>query len=354
MARRTKVITPRTIVIGVDVAQLGQFDHLPLMWYSECGRYRYIRHCELGFEIDADNKLIFNSDLVLRGGLVAQSSGAYSTAELVRVAPSVIYLERLPKSAQQLKIASAISALKLSKFRTTRTYGTYRANGLMDTSHYPKLSGKVIVKPENGTRGECHVVVDCDLLSPVVIGIAINAFGDKEEMAKLMSTYGGALSFHNGHSNPESRKHDVFAIQEYVPDVVNEYRIITTHDADVGLICHRTRDRTQIVDCDVKSSYMQATGITHDKTQMSVVDATLPDAPVPSFYDEVRAVTKALGCRLGSLDIYITSEGKWGIFEYSNEYGTMGIPAEVSRRFIRTQVEQLAQNALMHTTEQRQ
>lgn len=122
-----------------------------------------------------------------------------------------------------------------------------------------------------------------------------------------------------------------FFFQEYVP-VETEFRLLTDYNGSIAYVQKRNR---------IQKHFMQATGSDNGNEYVS------------SQPNDYRHFKSCLGtdisfleglCRevigpLKSLDVFITEDKKWGLFEYSNQFGIEGVPKKFAynlhKEFIR-------------------
>lgn len=112
-----------------------------------------------------------------------------------------------------------------------------------------------------------------------------------------------------------------FFIQEYVPNIAREYRIIIGGDNQPAYAIERQRSRYGVVDG------IELACASSAKAGIDASFTTLQAAGVPqSVVDGFTAILREKDFSLYSFDVFVTSDNKWGIFEFSNEFGTESVP----------------------------
>lgn len=110
-------------------------------------------------------------------------------------------------------------------------------------------------------------------------------------------------------------------LQEYVTDVISEYRFIVGGCNEVSYVLERERRDYGKVGKTVLAS---ATGSKRgpDKSYASMIEAGIPASVMQGF----KHLLNNYDFSLFSFDVFLTADGKWGIFEFSNEFGSLSVP----------------------------
>lgn len=203
------------------------------------------------------------------------------------------------------------------------------------TRNFPLCNHKVVIKPRDGARGIGQFLVDLGFinLQHFIMNLRdyITSVREKRENTctfdEFMAQWQGKVSYHVG--TERSQDEGLFAlldqgmvVQSLVPNVVSEWRIITGHDGEPVYCQRRTiRDRD--------SALPQATGAGDLVDSESIYDwekVFVNDDQRRCFLHLCKNVIGPMN----SLDLFVTENGDWGIFEYCNQFGVAGIPATIA------------------------
>lgn len=181
---------------------------------------------------------------------------------------------------------------------------------------------KVVIKPQNGARGIGQIVLDTTKvnLQRFLEALSANA-GRAIAMYRKHITY-TSINERREDEGIEMLRH--FVITEYIPDIVEEYRCITGSDGDIAYIQKRELR-------EAAPGYTQAIGSNSGNKILTIGDLE-KKLGANDLSILKAAFVKEIG-PLQSFDLWIDKNGQWGIFEFSNEYGTEGIPPEIYRDF---------------------
>ena len=118
------------------------------------------------------------------------------------------------------------------------------------------------------------------------------------------------------------------AFFKYIPNVAKEYRIITGHDSKPIYVIERKRVNS-IEDSD---SYQEIVYLQAQSDEVYKSKRTLQGAGISaSIESQVVILLSTMKIPLHSVDLFVTEDGKWGIFEYAYEFGTKAVPTELLR-----------------------
>lgn len=110
---------------------------------------------------------------------------------------------------------------------------------------------------------------------------------------------------------------EAFYIQEYVPVHV-EFRLLTDHDGDIAYVQQRDL---------VTRHFPQATGSNGDEfNNQHAMDKFWLKGCLGKEYSFLEKLAKKVVGPLNSLDVFVTVDGQWGVFEYCNQFGIEGVP----------------------------
>lgn len=249
----------------------------------------------------------------------------------------VITLPRYDKMTQAIRLLRGFKAWVAdnkgarSDFKPLDTWFV----GPRATRNFPLCKHKVVIKPRDGARGIGQFLVDLGFinLQHFIMNLRdyITSVREKREntctFAAFMAQWQGKVSYHVG--TERSQDEGLFAlldqgmvVQSLVSNVASEWRIITGHDGEpVYCQLRNIRDRD--------SALPQATGAG------DVVDSeSIRDWEKVFINDHQRQCFLYL-CKhvigpMNSLDLFMTESAHWGIFEYCNQFGVAGIPADIA------------------------
>lgn len=141
-----------------------------------------------------------------------------------------------------------------------------------------------------------------------------------------------------GESISTFKENGVF-IQEYIKNIHREYRLLVTPD-EYALVERERRPSAP------GSTYLQATGcFTSGHSRLNVWYRADVDRGDQAPYKKQMQLINDLGIEFGSVDLFETADGNWGIFEWSNEFGTEGIDIEDTQAFLQRGIASLCQRA---------
>lgn len=168
---------------------------------------------------------------------------------------------------------------------------------------------KVVIKEEWGARGSNQVVVPTNMLTTLLKHARGRTLGETKEMfPDLIYTDNSDWEI-NFFDDPS----DLF-ISELITNVKAEYRLLVGGDKIYG------RERV------IKAGPYPQANLETDKfhTVQEVIytpiEEMFPEVLVQTLYD----FAEFIDLPLGSIDLYSTTDGNWGIFEYSTQFAFMG------------------------------
>lgn len=221
------------------------------------------------------------------------------------------------------------------------------------------LSLDYLIKPTDGARGIGQVLVRNQgypveqQIDPITVmnqilnhrnddGVVVEYSDDDpvgDGIRKLQEVFGDRIQYQtHGENYPgeglgKLRSGNVY-LQEYVPNIVTEYRVLTNYAGDLVYIQERVRRG---------KGYQQAigSGLSNGK---EVVNHNHREAIAELLAEMVgwcgKRVEGGKCSLLGgmSFDFYITTEGDVGLLEMSTQYGYMGVPrgivSEIQQQYI--------------------
>lgn len=195
--------------------------------------------------------------------------------------------------------------------------------------NYPCSTDRMVVKPGDGARGIGQFTVNTKNVNMDYflkdLGKLVEGEHTQEKLDAFLANFNGSVEYHPGaeHFPLEglgALKEDELVVQEVIENVKYEYRVITDkHSKPAYFQQRRIRDD--------ESSFPQATGGGGTINRSLVVDAH----EIPSCVNMqlLEHICQELIGPLSSIDLFVTGEGMWGIFEYCNQFGISGIPQDI-------------------------
>ena len=195
-----------------------------------------------------------------------------------------------------------------------------------------KANSTYLLKPNFSANGDFMVELNKNIslyAQDKIVNLFLNEKTDLEQFKKELET--NEIK-HTIHSNNEKEIRNVFncgySIVEVIPNVIEEYRILTNYRGEFSCIAPRTLDHAGL-------NIKQATLVVRPLTDISYKADHYLDKAIAS---EVSKLIAHLKMPLHSFDLFITQDGKFGFFEASNEFGLSNAPNgwlhEQSMKFI--------------------
>lgn len=220
----------------------------------------------------------------------------------------------------------------------------------------PDTMGKLIVKPVTGARGLGVFIIDASMVNPALvlrwissITSAVDGASEKypdqdpyEHLKKELDEFlakphiKDAVTYHCGDEDEPNEGliayyGQDYIVQNYVPNIESEYRLIA-HTGRIQYIQKRTR---------TGESFKIASGAGGISKQIIQLEDMSDQYP---WFDEVKKLVSTLGRDLISLDLFVTDDNQWGIFEYSNQFGVTGIPVAINKEIHRSYIAELTKH----------
>jgi hypothetical protein len=210
--------------------------------------------------------------------------------------------------------------------------------------NYPDATGWLVIKPLDGARGIGHFVLDSHYINldfflkrlDWIVEQAANKKLEDDAFNKFLEDFGEHVEYH---SSGDREKYEGlvalhqqgYLVQSRVQFVEKEFRVLTDFEGKPVYFQERQVRKTD--DEPTGSKYTQATGggvrIEHSNI-CDDADKWFVDHPeVDREYFE-RLCSEVIG-PMSSIDLFFTIGGRWGIFEYCNQFGISGVPADIAR-----------------------
>lgn len=325
--RRTIAIATSYFIDNIDV--LGQ----GLVVNVKGEDFSVIFHRDPQFSLVGD-RVEYNFDILQDWGGIK-----FADVDLRDIVPShrISILPRYTKTVQMARLinaadkyrASGITNSQYNKSKwlhvptwfTGRTWNKNLSVPVTDT-------GKVVIKPNDGARGIGQFVVDTsNITTQAFLAEFYKSFEESvtdsavEDFCKRMN---GIASYHSDNENGRHEGiHSLLGqgavVQSFVPNIAAEFRLITNALGDVTYVQKRRIER-------VDSGFPQAIGSgVGDSTDKCVC---LTDVLSPESIKMLNYVARTAIGPMNSIDLFVTDDGHWGIFEFCNQFGTTGIPSD--------------------------
>lgn len=241
---------------------------------------------------------------------------------------------RKSKTEQLLTVSKAINTLSpvyQAYFEHPRHHCTLGMEGPLKACG-AGVSGRFVVKEENGARGDGQAIVPAHLLSTFLSDPQLKT----TKRDKLVARYPSATFSRNPTKGPFFSDHGDLMITEYIEDVEVEWRVMIGGKTVLGY--QRTRQSG-----DYPQANLDRTG-PHPETPIHL--KTLSELFPGEVSQAVYRLIKIMGLTLGSIDLYQTKGGKIGVFEYCPQFGYYGIDPVAIRMLHEDFIVHEAQKAL--------
>lgn len=223
-----------------------------------------------------------------------------------------LYFYRMSKVAQQ--------QLLVTVFKDAENFKYLQTVNSKDTNRKEITSKRLIFKPNYGARSVGMIVIDQTLTNPYSVFSAISKSNTKKDLENILKNMPCKPSLYKGYEREKdegfkSIKEDSIC-QEFVENVKDEFRIITGYNGMPVISILRKR---------IKAS--------EDKDSHQV-PSPLQDIFSPNdlekLYPEINSELLKLFSKIlfpiHSFDIFVTEDGKWGIFEFSPDFSSIDYP----------------------------
>lgn len=334
-------MSKKTVIIGTDSSETATLVRdIPRCWEEDGVRYVVVQQSE-DSTVDGYSSGFY--DLFIRTAVEPEAFDV-GIATVKGIDVNHVYFTRHPKDRQ----AAAINKLFASKpgfheFWPLRTWTS--------TKDIPQhRQGVVVVRPRHGARGIGQLVYDTRLTNQMSLQkllLKTRAIPDvrsgevefhenqnltseekiaafNKTLAEQFAALPGSPVWYSGGDRHVGEGWGVFKdcfIQEYVTDIDKEYRIIIGGENKPVYAIERLR-----------SSYGSCSGVSlasasSAQAGINTASETLHGTGMPQeVIDGFTAILREKDFSLYSFDVFTTKSGKWGIFEFSNEFGTESVP----------------------------
>ena len=194
---------------------------------------------------------------------------------------------------------------------------------------------KVVIKEQLGARGSNQVVVPTNMLTTLLKHAKGKTLGEVKDMFPDL--------IYTDNSNWDMMffddPNDLF-ISELISNVKSEYRLLVGGDTIYG------RERT------IKQGPYPQANLDTDKfhTVQDVVYETIDNMFDETLVETLYAFAKFIDLPIGSIDLYSTTDGNWGIFEYSTQFAFHGANPNFIKQLLLDGVKQVLTKNTAETT----
>lgn len=192
---------------------------------------------------------------------------------------------------------------------------------------------KVVIKPKDGARGIGQYLVDTDKVPFAKVMDAIDRFFKEryteDQLIEALEKYKEGIVYSCSGENYDGEglfclRGQGYVIQSYVEGIDSEYRIITGGNSEIAY-CQKRKIRKG------NDGFAQATGSDTDSVKGDdVVD--IKTVLKPAALSGLKRLLKDVVGPLSSVDLFVTSPSNWGIFEFCNQFGMVGVPHQTARK----------------------
>lgn len=302
-------------------------------------------HSDLKYGI-IDSVPQYNADLVITSNITRND-----VLELISKIeyPKVLKLPFASKTEQNLLQAKFLQTNPNDGFLVPKVYkNTTSGPGSIGNGH---LEGIYIVKPEAGARGIGQIKIHFNsnvtgrpTAGPNKLTHLLNELKGKNSnggicnddihellrinfLGSVFSTHGERFQDESAIKLLETLDEGLF-IQEYVPDIESEFRIIVGYDRTIRYIQNRGFHTSIHKEPNHYTDYKQAIGSNEvSYAKLDHMFEVLEQKISKSGVEYLERFIKENISPLNSIDLFVTKGGKFGIFEWYSQFGTQGIPS---------------------------
>lgn len=327
-------MTPTYLICIDENHKTALTQHAVESWEDEDGRYVIIDYTSA---IKQVNRLRRTADLMI----VPQTTGynlSIGNVLLSNPYGAVLFQNRLgkPDQAYYLNYLTEDKSV-FQNFLPLRTWTTTKGfDGqdldtiIMRPTYGARSIGLLVLNPKKTSfESVARVIVSIDQSQNTVAGNlnSIISNFNKEVYDKLQEIPGSPVWCSDGDAIPkEGLKYftESAFIQEYVPNIQREFRIIVGADNTPVYVLNRYRTQYDNFN-GLPMAYARGchAGMENSFTNMYSAGISV------KIEEEFQALLNKANFALHSFDLFVTDNGKWGVLEFSNEFGTSSVPNEL-------------------------
>lgn len=285
-------------------------------------------------------KVIFHSDPkaeLLRGALVSNVDAFLDFRFKGDPTAKQIFGSTYYRYSKPSKMTQHFKILKFNETRSGYTLSTPRqfvswSTGLSANAHPLSDFGildctSVVIKPQYGARGSNHVVAPSHMVQTLLKTITKQTGNELKQMYPDIIVSRGSVE-----DEPIFETLNDMVITEKLEHVLKEWRLLFS----AGRVYCRERE---ITPGDYSQSNLCADVY---RNIPEVIYTPLEDTDFPNELQEyLTAFVRFIKLPFGSIDLYLTANGEYGIFEYSEQFGFHGANHEFIRQLHLDGIEQI-------------
>lgn len=174
-------------------------------------------------------------------------------------------------------------------------------------------TSRVLMKPAGAARSLGQVLFNQEFTIPDAVRTELSLSRSADNLVDRLAKLPGNPIYSRGHEHRDEEgysqlKHDPI-FQEYAENITHEFRIITGHD---GMPCISMDRKREAVD-EMAGYFIPQKA--PDKFSTNDLQRMFPKVD-----EQLRIFLQRANLPLHSLDIFVTRDGQWGIFEFSTEF----------------------------------
>ena len=316
------------IVAFDDINAINNFKHVPCRFIKD--DIEVVIHLNPIAEISA-SEYILNYDLLISSHHFTETAKICSNG-IPYPENNRVFLQRYSKIEQAVGLKQIAKKLSLSNFYTLDIWVTANDSNWAFNNAPTKC---FIIKCNDGARGIGQILVKDN----IPLSELLNAINDCEMTTeKLLQQFPSIIYNTEGENYANEGlnmlRQQGFHAVEYIPNIVSEYRFTIINNN----LCYPVKRFVKTT-----SDYKQVTGAP------AVRDSTISEFgnvnELKPFMEEINAVISQLNIKFGSCDIFVMDDGRWGLFEFCNQFGTSAYDPEdmieIHQDFIISQIKKL-------------
>lgn len=248
-------------------------------------------------------------DVLVRAMVSERPIEPFKMGKDVMGKPYAIF-NRMNKHSQQLVLDRYAKIANVSNYRHIDTIRQKEFNSI-------RLGAvDLIIKPDNGARSVGQIIITYAMGAPHgIYELVISSAGEQEFIDALNNNYPNVV-YLKGDARYEGEGYHLLKqgmiCQERVMKIADEFRIITDES---GMDCISIKRRREVVDSETPD-YAIPSKIP------SAIDYSALEDSYPKVQAELRKLLRALRMPFHSLDVFVTSAGQWGVFEFSPDFSS--------------------------------
>jgi hypothetical protein len=291
------------IIVALDTPQTNNLNNLPPSWWSPSLLASIVIHRAPESVYDKNHRNDnFDICIVDNGSPIVTNDHLYNN----RI--NIIHLKRLPKSAQK-EIMDRISDPDKGFITIYTWFGDSNHNfGFIPSEEYKTL----IMKPVDGARGTGQICFDIHRVSVNELAKAVKTVKTSAELIELFPSINFITD--NDQTPDEGLsylKTQPLMVQDHVRNIVKEFRLLVNPNGKIYCL-----QRT----INVYDGFSQATGSTKTLANGGRLELLEKSELPEQIKKEIPKLLKNMDFNYGSMDLFVTSNGTWGFFEFCPQF----------------------------------